>query len=136
MRRNMSDITKVHYEGFVSPLVTDISDIRTFESGATRDIDSDKVDYEGFLSPLVTKRFGRYMHQHRVQADGTLRASDNWQRGMPKDAYVKSLTRHVEDVKLHHDGYGHEATEDIESALCAVIFNANGLLFELLKEKI
>lgn len=109
--------------------------IRVFKTGATRDQDATKPDYEGFISPLVTKRFGQYMTKHRVQKDGNLRDSANWQKGIPKDAYVKSLTRHVEDVRLHHDGFADEATEDLESALCAVLFNAQGLLFELLLEK-
>ena len=110
--------------------------MRTFGTGATRDWDNDKYDYEGFDSPLVNKRFAAYMHQHRKQADGSVRGSDNWQLGINKEAYVKSLIRHVEDVKLHWDGYSDEAVDsDLESVLCAVLFNAKGLLFELLKEK-
>jgi hypothetical protein len=107
--------------------------MRVFETGATRDVDTSKPDYEGFISPLVTKRFGAYMHGHRQQADGVLRASDNWQRGIPPVTYVKSLVRHMEDVRLIWDGFGDEAVErDFEQALCAVLFNAQGLLFELL----
>lgn len=110
--------------------------MRQFATGATRDSDDNKLDYEGFISPLVTKRFAQYMHEHRKQADGQLRASDNWMRGIPKEAYVKSLVRHVEDVKLHHDGYADEAVDpSFESVLCAVMFNVQGLLYELLKER-
>lgn len=108
---------------------------RRFETGATRDLDDDKLDVEGFESPLVRLRFAKYMHGKRRLADGTLRASDNWQQGIPADAYVKSLTRHALDVALHHDGYGDLAVESIEASLCAVIFNASGLLFEILKEQ-
>jgi hypothetical protein len=108
--------------------------LRTFETGATRDTAQDKPDYEGFTSPLVTKRFGEYMMVHQKQSDGTLRTSDNWQKGIPFPVYVKSLVRHVEDLKLHHDGEGKAAVEqDIESVLAAIIFNANGALFEVLK---
>ena len=110
--------------------------MRQFETGATRDGDGEKLDFEGFESPLVTKRFAQYMHLHRKQADGGLRGSDNWQKGIPKEAYVKSLVRHVEDAKLHWDGYSDEAVDkEFESVLCAVMFNVQGLLFELLKEK-
>lgn len=110
--------------------------IRKFDTGATRDTDQGKLDFEGFDSPLVNKRYAQYMHAHRLQADGSLRSADNWQKGIPKEAYVKSLIRHVEDVKLHWDGYGDEATDpELESALCAVMFNIKGLLFEILKEK-
>src|SRR5262249_20215749 len=58
---------------------------RIFKTGATRDTDTGKLDYEGFLSPLVLKRYAEYMHQHRVMKDGAMRASDNWQRGIPLD---------------------------------------------------
>ena len=104
--------------------------IRTFDTGATRDTDSGKHDPEGYFSPLVEKRFCEYMTKHRTQSDGTQRASDNWQKGIPKDEYVKSLLRHVQDVRLEHDGY--ESREGLEDALCGVIFNAQGYLFELL----
>lgn len=110
--------------------------MRKFDTGATRDSDDTKPDLEGFVSPLVTKRYGQYMHKHRRQADGQLRASDNWQKGIPIDAYMKSLVRHVEDVRLHHDGYSDEAVEkDLENALCAVLFNTSGYLFELVSRR-
>lgn len=110
--------------------------MRKFSSGATRDSDTDKLDFEGFDSPLVNKRYAQYMHTHRKQADGTMRGSDNWQMGIDKEAYVKSLVRHVEDLKLHWDGFPDEAVDpDVESVLCAVLFNVKGLLYELLKEK-
>src|SRR5580698_7792736 len=66
-----------------------VAEFRTFETGATRNLDASKYDYEGFLSPLVMERFGQYMHKHRVQADGSLRDSDNWQKGIPLQAYMK-----------------------------------------------
>jgi hypothetical protein len=113
--------------------------MRTFDTGATRDSEGDKLDYDGFLSPLALHRYAEYMHGHRVQADGTLRASDNWQHGIPQDVYRKSLWRHFLDVWRVHRGYrafdgkdGHEIT--LDEALCAVIFNAMGLLHEHLKE--
>jgi len=56
--------------------------MREFISGATRDDSEGKNDYEGYLSPLVLRRFGDYMTLHRKQADGKLRDSDNWQKGM------------------------------------------------------
>jgi hypothetical protein len=110
--------------------------MRNFKSGATRDDDVGKLDFEGFDSPLVNKRFAQYMHTHRKQADGSMRGSDNWQMGIDKEAYVKSLVRHMEDVKLHWDGFPDEAVDpDLESVLCAVLFNVKGLMYELLKEK-
>ena len=108
---------------------------RTFESGANRQDDTNKLDFEGFYSPLVKKRFAEYMHKNRHLPDGSLRDSDNWQKGIPLPAYAKSLNRHFEDFHLCYRGYSDEAREDIEEALCGLIFNAQGYLFEILKTK-
>lgn len=107
--------------------------MRTFESGATRDSDQEKLDYEAFNSPLVDRRYAEYMHAHRKQADGTLRPGDNWQLGIPEDVYMKSLCRHVTELRLIHDGWDPEG--DMEDKLCAIIFNAKGRLFEILAKK-
>ena len=112
---------------------TQAGKIRVFETGATRDQDETKHDPEGFNSPLVELRFCEYMSRHRVQPDGATRASDNWMKGIPKDAYMKSIWRHVLDVWLHHRGFGHKATESLEDALCALRFNIDGYLFEILQ---
>jgi len=73
------------------------------------------------------------MNKHRHQADGTLRASDNWQKGIPQDSYMKSLWRHLFDVWKNHRGL--ETPESEEENLCAVIFNASGKLHEIVKER-
>lgn len=107
--------------------------IRKFETGATRDIDTAKLDYEGFLSPIVLEAFAKYMHKHRIQPDGKLRDSDNWQKGIPKSAYMKSGIRHFMDWWMEHRGY--ESRDGLDDALCGLIFNAMGYLFETLKER-
>lgn len=107
--------------------------VRKFDTGATRDTDSGKFDYEGFMSPLVVKRFGEYMDKHRVLPDGTLRASDNWQKGIPLDVYMKSGFRHFMDWWLDHRGLPVDA--DVEDALCALMFNVQGYLHEMLKAR-
>lgn len=106
----------------------------TFSSGATRDTSVGKLDYEGFYSPLVMERFAQYMDKNRLQSNGTYRDSDNWQAGFARLSYMKSLLRHVMDVWHAHRDTGHERA-DIEEALCAVIFNAQGYLLELLLER-
>ncbi len=116
--------------------------MRQFDTGATRDTDLDKLDFEGFLSPLVIKRYAEYLNEHRVQADGNLRDSDNWQQGIPIKVYMKSKWRHFVDCWMIFRGYGpvrdpkdnHIIT--MEEALCGEIFNASGHLHELLKEKL
>jgi hypothetical protein len=103
--------------------------MRQFDTGATRDTDDGKIDYDGFLSPLVLERFGRYMLTHQVQADGHKRASDNWQKGIPQDAYMKSGWRHFMAWWKHHRDI-HDPHETVEDSLCALIFNAQGYLHE------
>lgn len=114
--------------------------MRNFDTGATRDSDDTKNDYEGFLSPEVLERYGNYMTKHRIQADGKMRDSDNWQKGIPKEAYIKSMWRHFLDVWFIMRGYKRydkQRNEEItlQEALCALLFNAMGLLFEDLKDK-
>lgn len=126
--------------------------MRRFESGATRDTDEGKLDFEGFLSPLVLERFAQYMHRHRTQRDGELRDSDNWQRGMGLRVYMKSLWRHFfatwklhrrmirealreRDNPLDDDllvSIGTEELDELEDDLCAVLFNVQGYLHELM----
>lgn len=102
---------------------------RYFETGAYRDTDVGKNDYEGYLSPAVIRRFGDYMTKHRVQSDGTVRESDNWQKGIPQNQYMKSMWRHFLDVwTLHRNG------GDPQEALCALLFNVMGYLHEELKK--
>ena len=105
--------------------------MRNFESGATRDSDEDKWDYEGFLSPLVLSRYAEYMHENRVQADGNLRASDNWQKGIPCDAYMKSAWRHFMEWWWCHRLPACSAMK--QEALCALLFNVMGYLHEEMK---
>jgi hypothetical protein len=106
---------------------------RKFKTGATRDTEEGKLDYEGFLSPIVLERFAMYMNKHRVQSDGGIRASDNWQKGIPRDVYMKSLFRHLIDLWKFHRGY--KGRETIDDALNGILFNTMGYYLELLKER-
>lgn len=107
--------------------------VRTFDTGATRDLDATKLDFEGFLSPAVLERYGRYMHKHRELTDGTMRDSDNWQRGIPGAVYMKSGWRHFFDWWREHRGI--KTNDGLEDALCALLFNAMGYLHEHLQGK-
>jgi hypothetical protein len=106
---------------------------RAFSTGATRDTDEGKLDFEGFLSPLVMERFAQHMHTARKMPDGSMRNSDNWQLGIPLDVYMKSMWRHFFDVWKSHRGIA--TTTDIETELCALRFNVDGMLHEILKAK-
>lgn len=108
--------------------------MRTFKTGATRQDDKNKLDFDGFLSPLAIEAFAQYMHKHRFQADGVLRPSDNWQKGIPRDAYMKSMWRHFFETWKAHRIYCANQEEQIEN-LCAIIFNAQGMLHEIIKKR-
>ena len=99
--------------------------MRQFDTGATRDSDDNKFDFEGFLSPFVLEQFGLYMHKNRVQADGKLRDSDNWQKGIPQDQYMKSILRHLMSAWIAH----REGKFRIDDWM-AIIFNAQGYVYE------
>lgn len=127
-RSTMGRVT-VEGEGFT------IRNMREFTTGATRDSDEDKLDFEGFLSPLVLERYAQYMHEHRKQRDGKLRDSDNWQKGMPKNAYAKSLIRHVfEFWRLRRERKRFVFSDELQNVLCAIMFNAMGYLYEELRD--
>lgn len=102
--------------------------MRKFDTGATRGTDRGKIDYDSFLSPAVLRRFGEYMLKHCVQEDGELRDPDNWKKGIPRDAYMKSGYRHFMDWWTSHTVMAPD-----EDAICALLFNAMGYLHELLK---
>jgi hypothetical protein len=108
--------------------------MRIFKTGATRDLADSKFDYEGFLSLEALDTYAAYMHHHRRQADGKLRDSDNWQKGIPRSAYMKSLLRHTFNAwRVHRGVQPIQGDEPIEQALCGVLFNTMGLLFEIRK---
>ena len=114
----------------------DSGKVRTFSTGATRDTSVNKLEPFGFISPLALHRFSEYMHKHRFQSDGTVRASDNWQKGIPIKVYVHSLIRHIMDFWLVTAGfsprYDKAVTDPVEIA-CAIMFNVQGYLHEMLK---
>lgn len=113
------------------------AETRLFETGATRDTDDSKLDFEGFISPAVLRRYAEYMHECRtknVPPGDKLRASDNWQKGIPKEAYVKSMIRHTIEAWQQWDWETKGGDRVSQTTLCAIMFNVQGLLFEMLKE--
>jgi hypothetical protein len=111
---------------------------RTFDTGATRDTDEGKLDYEGFLCPLVLEAFAEYMHKKRQMPDGSMRDSDNWQKGIPVSAYMKSMWRHFFAVWKEHRASEVSAVSvaGAEEDLMALLFNVMGLAHEILKRKL
>ena len=99
--------------------------------GANRNSDEGKLDFEGFLSPAVIKKYAEYMHKNRFLENGQMRDSDNWQKGIPVPAYMKSMYRHFFDTWSNYRGI--ETPETQVQNLCGLMFNTMGMLHELLK---
>lgn len=111
---------------------------RKFETGATRSADKYRDDPEGYLSPLAIDRYCAYMTKHRLQPDGSIRDSDNWQLGMPKSTYMKAIWRHFLHLWTRYRGWkvrDSGAAADMQEDLCALFFNVQGLLHELMKDE-
>jgi hypothetical protein len=119
------------------PDEADNGTVREFDTGATRTSSTGRYDPEGYMSPLVEERFCEYMLKHQYQADGTIRDSDNWQKGMPIRSYIKGLKRHLLHLWLRYRGHTPQdpkAAANIQEDLCAIIFNAQGYLHTLLQD--
>jgi hypothetical protein len=113
--------------------------VRLFDTGATRSPDAGRYDPEGFLSPIAIERYCLYMAKNQVQSDGTLRSSDNWQKGMPIASYMKGMWRHFLHLWTRHRGYAVQdpkAAADMEEDLCALLFNVQGMLHEVVKARL
>ena len=112
--------------------------IRQFNTGATRDTSQDKLSYYKALDPLVLERYLEYLNRHRVQPDGNIRDWDNWKKGIDISVYADSGIRHVFDVWKLLNGYDAEDNHgkvELEDAICAIIFNFQGMLYEIQKQK-
>ena len=111
--------------------------MRKFDTGATRDDDTSKPNYTGFLAPEVLARYARYMLRHQKQADGQMRAADNWKKGIPRQAYMESMHRHFMEVWALHqlEADMPEAVPvafdaAMDEAICALLFNVMCYMYE------
>ena len=115
------------------------TEIRKFDTGATRDTVEGKLDYVKALSPIVLRRYVQYLDKHRVQSDGNMRDFDNWKKGIPLETYHSSKGRHFMATWLLAEGYevsDNHGPVDEEDALCGELFNVMGRLHEILKAKL
>ncbi len=119
--------------------MADFNRDRVFESGADRSSDAGKSHPDRALSPLVLERFAKYMLDHNSTANPP-RSDDQWQLGFPQDSFMESGWRHVHAWWSLHRGLpvknekGQPVT-DIQEVLCAVFFNVQGYLHNLLVEE-
>ena len=78
--------------------------IRTFDTGATRDIATGKLEYSNYIHPLCDYSFSNYMKWKQI-IWWEYRRGDNWQKGIPDESLFDSLVRHMEIVKLLRKWY-------------------------------
>lgn len=110
-----------------------------YGTGATRSDTSARNDPEGYLSAIAIERYCEYMTKHRVQADGSIRDSDNWQKGMPFGRALKGMWRHVMHLWIRHRGFvpsDQFAAADMEEDLCAIMFNNQVMLHQLVRKRL
>lgn len=78
--------------------------LRTFDTGATRDIATGKLEYSNYIHPLCDYSFSNYMKWKQI-IWWEYRRGDNWQKGIPDESLFDSLVRHMEIVKLLRKWY-------------------------------
>jgi hypothetical protein len=137
IREKLDQLLKKQTEPLLTLPKEDV--VRSFGTGAVRSIDTLRDDPEAYLSPLVIDRFNEYMTKNRTLADGSIREPDNWQLGMPLVTYMKGLWRHMLHLWTRHRGYpvrDPKAAANIEEDLCAIMFNTQGYLHEVVKARL
>jgi hypothetical protein len=85
--------------------------VRTFETWATRDIDTGKLEYSDYINPLCDYSFANFM-KWKQYINWTIRAWNNWQKWIPNESLLSSLVRHTEIIKLLYQGYRVFETKD------------------------
>jgi hypothetical protein len=97
--------------------------IRTFDTGSIRDSEDNKEDYTETISWTAFKRYAQYMTRCKEKyGDG------NFKKGMPIDAYERSLLRHVQ--KYMENKYEKGTVEKDQDHLSAMVFNIFGIMHE------
>lgn len=97
--------------------------MRKFSTNAVRDDETDKEDYTETISWTAFKRYAKYMTSKKVRYGG-----GNFKKGIPIDAYERSLLRHVQ--KYMENKYEDGTDEVNEDHLSACLFNIFGIIHE------
>ena len=115
--------------------------MRSFSTGATRDTGEGKLEFDGFIAVELIEQFAKFMNMNRLQSDGKLRNSDNWQKGIPNEVCLKSHYRHffeswkisrqfidLEDQTFHVDWMNRQDYIEFVAALMGQVFNIQCIL--------
>lgn len=97
--------------------------MRKFTTGAVRDDDAHKEDYIETISWTAMKRYAQFMTSKKSKY-----GTGNFKKGIPIESYEQSLLRHIQKyLSNKHEGGQEEVEED---HLCAILFNAFGIIHE------
>lgn len=97
--------------------------MRKFDTGAVRDDETDKIDFVETISWTAFARYARYMTGKKNKY-----GQGNFKKGIPIDAYERSLLRHIHKYLVNKYEKGDE--EAGEDHLSAVVFNVFGIMHE------
>jgi hypothetical protein len=98
--------------------------MRTFETGAVRDSDTNKEDYIETISWTAFKRYAKYMTSKKSRY-----GQGNFKKGIPIESYEQSLVRHLQKYLANKYEDGTEEKDD--DHLSAMVFNLFGIMHEL-----
>lgn len=98
-------------------------DVTTFETGAVRGTQEGKPDFVSTISWTAFNRYARYMTKQGEKYGG-----GTFKKGIPAESYERSLVRHVD--KYMRNKYENGKDELETDHLCAILFNAFGLIHE------
>lgn len=97
--------------------------IRKFKTGAVRDKEEGKPDFTETISWTAFHRYAQYMTGKKEKY-----GQGNFKKGMPIDAYERSLLRHID--KYMRNKYENGNDEPNEDHLAAMVFNIFGIMHE------
>ena len=100
------------------------ADKRQFDTGAVRDNEDEKPDFTETISWTAFNRYATYMTGKKSRY-----GQGNFKKGIPIDAYERSLIRHLD--KYMRNKYEDGQDEPNEDHLAAMVFNLFGIMHEL-----
>lgn len=100
-----------------------MTDVRTFTTGAIRDVEEGKEDYIETISWTAFKRYAEYMTGKKKKY-----GAGNFKKGIDPESYERSLVRHLSKYLINKHEFG--GLEEGEDHLAAMIFNIFGLMHE------
>lgn len=100
-----------------------MSEVRKFETGAIRDVDTTKEDYVETISWTAFRRYAQYMTSKKKRY-----GAGNFKKGIPIESYEQSLVRHIQ--KYMENRYEEGIVETDDDHISAIVFNCFGILHE------